>query len=139
MGRGEIRGQVSMEYLLIVGFSLLLLIPIILLAYSQSATFTDDVTAAQIQKVGSEITQAVNTVYYAGQPTKKTIQVYFPKNINQINITDSSVVFTVQGQGGSYQYAAFAQSNMTGTIDTFSGIHIITVQAQGSIVTVVDS
>lgn len=128
MGRGE-RAQVSMEYLLVTGFALLLLFPIIIIAYSQSATFSDDVTAAQLEKVGNEIASAADTVYYAGAPTKKTIKVYFPKNVRDVSISGNTIVFTAGGQGGEFEYAVFSEANMTGSLGTFDGIHVITLIA----------
>ncbi len=138
MGRGE-RGQIAMEYLLVTGFAFLLLLPIIIIAYQQSATYVDDVTSAQIQKVGNEIINAANTVYYSGPPTKKTVRVYFPKNIYSVEFKNTAIVFTAQGQGGAYEYAVVADTNMTGNISTFDGIHVLTVEAKKNVVNITES
>src|SRR6185295_14623963 len=72
------RAQSAMEYLLITAFAFLILAAILLVGYSQTATFSRDVTAAQLQKVGNQITDAANAVYYVGPPAKKTVRLYFP-------------------------------------------------------------
>lgn len=118
-----------MEYLLVTGFAFLLLIPIIIIGYSESARFGEEVTAAQIQKVGATIGEAVNTVYYAGPPTKKTIKVHFPEKVQNVAINESSIVFTVQGSGGAYEYAVYTETNLTGAIRPYAGVHVLTVTA----------
>ena len=132
------KAQVSMEYLLVVGLGFLLIIPIILIAYTQSSRFSNDVTTAQIQKVGTELVDAINSVYYAGPPTKKTMKLYFPDGINNITIQGDKLIFSVRGRGGTYEYVAFAATNMTGSIEPFDGIHNLVVEASGSVVNVTD-
>jgi uncharacterized protein (UPF0333 family) len=132
------RAQSSMEYLLITAFVFLILAGILVVAYSQTATFTRDVTAAQLQKVGNQITDAANAVYYVGPPAKKTIRLYFPELINSIQISNQSIVFTVQGNGGTYEYAVYASTNMTGSLRTFAGTHVIEIEALDNIVNITD-
>lgn len=132
------QAQSSMEYLLITGFVLVIIIAIIAVAYSQSAKFSTDVSAAQIQKIGNGIGDAVNAVYYAGPPTKKTLTLQFPTNINYVALANQSIVFNLMGEGGSYDYVVFTQANMTGWLRPFSGIHVVTVESLGSVVNVTD-
>ncbi len=124
-----------MEYLIITAIAFMLLIPIVLIAYTQSATFADDVAAAQAQKVGQEIVDAAHEVWYAGPPAKTTRTLYFPDHIQSISIAGQSIVFTMGGSGGTYEYAAFAETNLTGSIMPFNGLHTIVVEAtdEGSV------
>jgi uncharacterized protein (UPF0333 family) len=135
---GGSSGQVAMEYLLITGFVFLILATIMVISYSQSAAFSRQVTASQIQKVGNQIIDAANAAYYAGPPTKRTLTLYFPELINRVDINNTSLTFTVQGEGGVYEYSISAATNMTGSIRSFSGIHVISVEAQDNIVNITD-
>lgn len=134
----RVSGQAAFEYLLITAFGFFLIIPIIIIAFSQSATFSSDVTSAQIQKVGNQIVDGANAVYYSGPPAKRTLKIYFPEGITNVEVANSTIQFTVQGSGGAYQYAVFADTNMTGSIGTFSGIHRITLTAQEEDVLITD-
>jgi hypothetical protein len=127
-----------MEYLLISAFVFVLIGVIMVVAYSQSAGFAREVSAAQVQKVGSQITDSVNAVYFAGPPSKKTITVYFPELINNITISGASIVFDMQGTAGPYTYATGAVTNMTGSLRPFPGIHRITITALATSVNVTD-
>ena len=125
-----------MEYLLVMAFVFVLLVGILILAYQQSAAFSNDVSAAQVQKIGTELVDAANTVYYAGPPTKKTVRLYFPENIKNITISGQTILFTMQGRNGPYEYAISASTNMTGTLQPFNGLHVISIEAQESVVNI---
>jgi uncharacterized protein (UPF0333 family) len=131
-----------MEYLLVVGFSMMFLVAIIVVAYSQSSTFAYSVSDSQIKRVGATIVDSVDGVYAAGPPSKKTIKLYFPQNIQQVSIQNNSLVFLMSGESGPYEYAISATTNMTGSIRPFAGLHKITIvvlDQPGSPVNVTDS
>lgn len=128
-----------MEYLLAAAFAFMLLVPIIIIAYTQSSRFSGDVSSAQIQKIGNEIKDAVDAVYYAGPPTKKTLKLYFPENIKSVDINEQTLLFTMYGPDGEYQYTVFTESNISGEIRPFTGIHTITVLAQDLQVNITDA
>lgn len=132
------KAQSSMEFLLVTGFALIILTSIMLVAYFNVSTFGEDVTAAQIQKVGNQIIDGANAVYYNGPPSKKTLTLYFPELIKNIEIANQSVVFTVQGSGGPYQYVVYAAGNLNGTLRPFPGIHKVTIEAQDGVVNITD-
>jgi hypothetical protein len=132
------RGQSAIEYLIITAFAFLLLIPIVLIAYTQSARFTNDVAAAQVQKVGNQIVDAAHQVWYAGPPAKTTLTLYFPDGIDLITIQDRAIVFTMQGTGGQYEYAVYSDANLTGALPTFNGLHNVVVEATGDGVNVTE-
>jgi uncharacterized protein (UPF0333 family) len=138
MGSGARKGQIAMEYLLAVGFAFLLLVPIIIIAYTQSSRFSDDVTAAQVQRVGEELVEAVHAVHYAGPPAKKTVRVYFPERVSDVSFQNSTIVFSIQAEGGAYEYAVFSQAVLSGDVREFAGVHVITVEATGGGVNVTD-
>jgi uncharacterized protein (UPF0333 family) len=126
----SLKAQAAMEYLLVMAFVFVILTGILLVAYLQSSSFQTDVSAAQIQKVGNQIVDAANTVYYAGPPTKKTIKLYFPDGIQSISFNNQTLLFTMQGSKGPYEYAVFASTNMTGQLRTNAGLHTISAVAK---------
>jgi hypothetical protein len=127
-----------MEYLLITTFAFILLMAIVVVAYSQSASFTGAVTTAQIQKVGNTILDGVNSVYYSGPPTKKTITVFFPENVKDVVVLEDTIIFTVNGEQGEYEYVVYAATNMSGVIRPFKGKHTISMTARSLDVAITD-
>lgn len=130
MGRGErCRGQSAMEYLLIIGFSTMLLLPLIIIAFNESSNFADEVAASQIRKAADRIGDAADAVYYTGPPAKRTLRLQFPERIQTVTLDESSISFRLQGTGGSYEYVVWTAGNLTGTIGMFPGTHRIAIEA----------
>lgn len=131
--------QSAMEYLLVVGFAFILLTLILVIAYSESSRFALQVSTAQIQRSGGELVDAINTVYYSGPPTKKTMQLQFPKHMRGVRIENSTIVFEMLGESGLYDYAVEAYPNVTGSIRPNGGLHVLTLEAIGGSVQITEN
>ena len=144
-GRGERRfsrrAQISMEYLTVVGISLFLLMPMIIIFYQQSGGLTDDINAAQLEKIGLELMDAAEEVYYLGPPTQKFMVIYLPQHINNIVISQQELLFNYSVTGGTriYSLGTNIPLNLSGTLKTFQGQHRISVQAQANGVNISDA
>ncbi len=125
-----LKGQVSIEYLLITAFAFLMTVPIIALFYSQSHQIQEDVTDAQVEKIASELRDAANEVYYQGPPSKRTLKIYMPDNVENVSISNKNIIFKVSSTAGDYEIVKVADTNLTGDINSFSGIHNIEVKAR---------
>ncbi|HJX05635.1 MAG TPA: hypothetical protein VJ461_02915 [Candidatus Nanoarchaeia archaeon] len=140
--RGNIKvwnkAQVSLEFLMIVGVALLMTFPLILIFYRQSENINTEVGASQLDKVVSEIRDAADEVYYLGSPSKKTVTVYMPEGVNSISITGDKMVFTVESPGNDYELVKWSVTNLTGSLQTYPGIHHISVQAYDTYVQISD-
>ena len=90
------KGQVAIEYLIITAFAFLFTLPIIALFYSQSHELNEGISSSQAERIASEIVDAANQVYYLGQPSKKTILFYMPKNVQQVSIQEKSIVIIME-------------------------------------------
>ena len=137
--RGVKRAQVAFEYLFIVAFAFILLTPVIILFYTQQGTVEDEVIGAQAQKVMDELVAAVDTVYYLGPPSKQTLKLRCPKQITSVTLQDDIITFFIQGPGGVYELTGFPAANVTGEIRAYSGVHVLSVQAQGTKVNITEN
>jgi uncharacterized protein (UPF0333 family) len=139
--RGNTRSQVSLEFLLVVGFAFLMTIPLIILFYKQSESINTEVTASQIDKVASEIRDAADEVYYLGSPSKKTITVYIPEDVKAIRLVDDTteIVFVAGSAGKEYDIVKWIAGNLTSSsISPNKGIHHIYAEAIGDKVKIRD-
>jgi uncharacterized protein (UPF0333 family) len=127
-----------MEYLLVVAFSFALLAAIAFVALTASSSFGSEVSASQVQKIGNQIVDAADAVYYSGPPAKKTLTLYFPQMIKNVTLSGKNVIFTMQGDGGDYDYSVSSASNLTGDLRTFSGLHNIIIEAGDGAVNITD-
>ncbi|MBD3209535.1 hypothetical protein GF367_03910 [Candidatus Woesearchaeota archaeon] len=143
-GRGErrssARAQISMEYLAVVGVSLVLLIPMILIFYQQSGSLRDDINAAQLEKVGLELMDAAEEVYYLGPPTQKYLLLHLPGQVNTVTINQQEILINYTTTSSTRYYSLFTDLplNMSGAIDAFQGQHKVSIQATDTGVNISD-
>ena len=136
--RGKSKAQISLEFLLVVGFAFLMTIPLIIIFYQQSKTLDTEITSSQIDKVASEIRDAADEVYYLGTPSKKTVTVYMPEGVQSIAVTGNKIIINVDSANGDYELVKWSAANLTGTIQTYKGIHHVSVEAYDTYVDVND-
>lgn len=130
--------QASIEYLLIVGFALAMTLPILLIFNTKSREINEDVTYSQTNKIADEIITAIDSVYYLGEPSSKTIRVYFPSYIKNVDVRGRSISFFVESSYGDYEVVKWSATNLTGSMRNFQGVHVITVIANKTNVTIYD-
>ena len=82
------KGQFAIEHLAVIGFSMLVLIPVIHMFYTYSTDQTDDLVVQRIQKLGNEMIDTAETIYYMGPPARVTLKQNFPDKIRDIKILD---------------------------------------------------
>ena len=135
---GKGRAQVSMEFLMIIGVALLMTFPLIIIFYQQSEHINTEVSASQLDKVASEIRDAADEVYYLGSPSKKTLTVYMPEKVKSIAISANRMVFTVEAPVNDYELVKWTVPNITGSLQSYPGIHHVSVQAYDTYIQISD-
>ena len=127
-----------MEYLIIVGFVAVILIPMVIVFYTYADNTEDAIVSNQINKISLKIADNAEAMYYLGEPSKTKIKAYFPKNIEDITIANNEVVFTVKTKSGSDEVVVYTPINITGSLDIHSGLHNILIEAKTSYVEISD-
>jgi len=121
-----------MEYLFIMGFALLITIPLIILYYTQSSRFAEETASASIERAARQISEAADTVYFLGAPSKRTITVDLPNGIRDTEISGQTVTFTMASSHGQYDQVARTAANLTGTLPKTQGPHVLVLTAQAN-------
>jgi len=119
--RGSLKAQVSIEFLIIIGFAFMMTIPLVILFYQQSESINIEVTSSQVDKIASEIRDSADEVYYLGSPSKKTLTVYIPEGVNNITIRNNTIIFIVESASGDYEMVKWTAANLTGTLQNDKG------------------
>ena len=138
MRKRGVKGQFSMEFLIVLGFAFLMTIPLIALFYQQSDNLNKDISGSQIDKVASEIRDAADEVFYLGSPSKKTITVYIPKEVDVITIVNNTIIFAVTSSGNDYEVVKWSSANLTGSITPSVGIHHVSAESYDNYVQISD-
>ena len=128
------KSQVSVEYMFVMGFAALITVPLLLIYYTYTADSADSVAAGQAMQISRKIVDSAESVYYLGKPSQTTLKANFPDRIQSTNLSNKEVVFKIKTQNGIADVVQVSSVNITGTLPTSPGIHIITVKAQGNYV-----
>jgi len=123
------KAQVSMEYMMIVGFVAVITIPLVLIYYAYSSDTSDQINANQVDQVAKKIVDAAESVYYLGEPSQTTIKVYIPNNVVQATIGNREVFFKIKTKSGISDIVQVSSVDIGGALPATSGIHYITIKA----------
>ena len=107
-------GQASMEYLFIVALTFAILIPTTYLFYNYSKESSQEITDAQITKLGRSIVDASETIFYSGEGSRTTLELNMPDGVFNVLIIDGKeLVFNVTTAYGTSEIVFFSNVNLT--------------------------
>ena len=124
------KGQVSIEYLMLFGFILLILSTLLITSIFYTRDVEDSVVLNQVDAIAREITTTADSIYYYGAPSKTTIVAFMPKQIRNVSINQNDLTFTVWTRSGITDVFKKSSVPMQGSIDIQPGFHDITVEAR---------
>lgn len=80
------KAQYAVEYMLIIGIGLLILIPSIAIFYNYSQSQSDEAIISRVESIGRNIVSNAEIVHHMGPPSRRTVQHEFPSKIHNITI-----------------------------------------------------
>lgn len=130
----DFKSQVSIEYMLIIGFATLLSVPLLLIYYSYTSESSETVAISQALQIARKVVDASESVYFLGKPSQTTLRISFPDMISSTNLSSKEVVFKIKTKNGITDIVQVSSVNMSGNLPKSQGIHTITVQAEDNYV-----
>lgn len=110
------RAQSSLEYLLIVALTFVIIIPTTFLFYNYSRESSQEIIDAQISKIGRSLIDTSESIFYSGLGSKTVLQVNVPDKVTSALIIDGrEVVFNVTSDFGVSEIVFFSPVNLTTT------------------------
>ena len=134
--KSKSKAQASMEYLMIVGFAMLLTAPLLLIYSQQTTSLNDHLEDSQANKVADKIIDTVNSVYYSGEGAKRTIKISFPENVLSVIINQKLLTLNMDSSHKPYEINRWTEANMTGSLNKFEGLHTIVIENLGTQISV---
>ncbi|MEK6984686.1 MAG: hypothetical protein AABX33_08995 [Nanoarchaeota archaeon] len=125
-----LKSQISVEYMLIMGFVTIMTVPLIIIYFTYSSETNDSITSHQALQIARKIVDSSESVYYLGKPSQTTLKVNFPENIQSINLSNKEVVFKIKTKNGISDIVQVSAVNISGNLPNSQGIHMITVKAE---------
>ncbi|MEK6895225.1 MAG: hypothetical protein AABX48_01775 [Nanoarchaeota archaeon] len=127
---GNKNAQISTEYLILVGFVIFVLATAAGFAFFYTQNISDRVKLDQIQGFANKLISSSESVFYAGAPSKITLNAYLPSGIESINIENNSIVFNLSTSSGYTMMSFESNVEISGDLSSSEGLKKIVITAQ---------
>ncbi|MFH0978931.1 MAG: hypothetical protein V1837_06560 [Candidatus Woesearchaeota archaeon] len=124
------RAQTAIEYLIIVGFALSVIAVLTIVYYEHDASSKNEIISSQVSSIERKIVDSAESVYYLGAPTRTTLKIYMPSNIEKVIISSREVNFQVHTKEGISDLEVMSAVNLTGNISASPGLKYIKIISQ---------
>ena len=124
------RGQVGIEYMIVIGFVTLAIMSVLTLAYFYSDEIKTNIKLNQVESFATQLIAKSESVFWAGEPSKNTIELYLPENVVSIVLSVDGVLITTKV--GAVENVRLFESDvpLSGTIPITPGLKRISLEAQ---------
>jgi hypothetical protein len=123
------KAQIATEYMMIIAFALLILVPYTLYLTNVSQNFSQDNSLAVASNSIKKIGQNADWVYSQGMPSKLEISVMIPDNVENITISGKSILCKIRTSAGISDVYYDSIANLTGNLTTSPGYYNVIIQA----------
>lgn len=107
--------QSSLEYLMVVALTFVIIVPTTYLFYNYSKESSEEIIDAQTTKLGRSIVDTAEVIFYSGEGSKSTLELNVPDNIEAAMIIDNrELVFNISTNFGASEIVFFSSVNITG-------------------------
>lgn len=130
------RGQISTEYLIVVGFISFLVITVLGIALVYSSQIRERIIFYQVASFAENVISSSESVFFAGEPSQATISAYLPRNVEGVDIIGKDLVFNISTDAGLARIAYSSKVEMQGTISSNEGLKTLVIVAQTDKVTI---
>jgi len=127
------RGQISFEYMVVMGFVTLVISILLGVSILYTNTVQDRVKVNHIDSFADKIISTSEYVFYAGEPSKATITSYLPQDVTSIEIDEDVLFISIRTSSGLNKIGYPSKVNLTdiapGNINTNEGLKNFEISA----------
>ena len=123
------RGQISFEYVVLIGLLLVLLIPLI---YYASSYTSHNVKISKAEDAVTSLAKAADEVYASSPGTKKYVWVNVPNGVSDAYVNSTEITLVMNFFGKYSDITAITRSTVTGEIPSESGTYRLPVELLSS-------
>jgi hypothetical protein len=123
----QVKGQSSLEYLLIVGLTFAIIVPTTYLFYNYSKESSQEIADAQIIQFGRTLVDTAESIFYSGQGSKTVLDMNVPEKITSAVIIDGKeFVLNMSTSFGISEIVFFSSVSIT-AIDPYCNGNICNI------------
>jgi len=127
-----LKSQISVEYLLIIGFVVVITIPLVVIYYTYTADSKEEIISSQLDQIARKIVDVADSVYSLGSPSQTTIKVFIPGQITGASLDNREVLFNLSTRSGTSGIVKVSSVDLTGELPITQGLFTITIKARTS-------
>ncbi len=128
-----LKGQGTIELMVLVAFFLLFSIPLLSLLYVSATESAQDSSLIQGRQMSREIIEAADSTYISGEGVTEKIVVIFPHNLQEIKANGREFFIRVRTGSGDSDIVVMgiAELEIDGNIGKTAGPHSLTITSTG--------
>ncbi|MCL4373879.1 MAG: hypothetical protein M1360_03295 [Candidatus Marsarchaeota archaeon] len=134
------KAQSSLELLITLSFGLIILLPIVVLAFIQIASSSSTLSSTQAQAAAAKLASISTQVGSQGFPAKQLVLIQVPPNVNNIyvgtqtNGVGHEIIFVISTGSGPDYVTAYTPVNVSGYMEELAqvGTYLVNVSAMNS-------
>ncbi len=130
--RVRMRGQISIEYLIVLSFVTFLVITVLGLSILYIDGIRDTIKFRQLESYATKVIHGSESVYYAGQPSKVSVQGYIPAGVSRIDVHREGLLMTIStssGESRTFFSSTVPLNSTTGVLPSHEGLHRVQLTA----------
>src|SRR3989344_40137 len=123
------RGQLSTEYLVIVGFISFLVIGLLAFSLFYTSSVQDSIRMSNLAQFASKVVVNAESVYYAVEPSRVVVIATLPTGVTSIQVLPNEIVFKIETGSGLSVISYSSNVPLQGSISSHYGVKRITLEA----------
>ncbi len=132
------KAQSSLELLITLSFGLIILLPIVAMAFIQMSASSSTLSATASQQAASKLATVSTLVGSQGYPARQLTTMEVPPGVQNIHVGDLAngvgheIIFTIITAGGPDDILAYSPVSISGNIGALSspGIYLLNISAE---------
>ncbi len=134
------RGQSSLELLITLAFGLIILLPIVVLAFIQISNSSSTLATTEAQAAASKLASVSASIGAQGAPAKQLVLMQIPQQVQNIyvgtlqNTPGHVITIVINTNAGLSYVTAYTPVNVSGYLqgDTSPGVYLVNVSVQNN-------
>ncbi len=123
------KGQVAVEYLIIISVALIILLPLSLYINQSLIGYRDETKISRAWNAVNKLGENADWVFSQGPPAKKTIEIYIPDDVDEISFDNKTVLFRVKTSAGISDVFYVTVPELKGSLPEYGGYYFVSLTA----------
>ncbi len=135
-GRTHLRAQAAMEYMVMLGFAIAIILPLWFYVNSSVGSAKGDLDTTYAKVAVGKLKGAADSVYVQGPPAQIYVDLEMPDNIASASVSGREIVLTVNTRGGESEIYEVTLGALQGALPARPGLVRVLVKAEADFVNI---